>query len=242
MCESKFKNADGSTKWSDLLDALLEYAADFGRDWLWKADLPPHGIEPSEFPRVLKALEFVAPDISRRSWEKHWDWVRESVAPLPWEAHDDEAEFYDRLAQLDDAAYWRRIDQIAELVGSSVVGPHPEYDVDLSRRTKPATKARTPIFWPKTDSLTEIEPAVYVAAIAQVEVAGKTIRCPLHEERTPSFRVWPDPEGGWYCYGCSRGGTIYEFAAHFWDLSVPLRGDAFREVNHRLKEMFGVRD
>lgn len=35
--------------------------------------------------------------------------------------------------------------------------------------------------------------------------------CPLHGEKTPSMCFYPD--GGWYCYGCHRGGdtiTLYK--------------------------------
>lgn len=36
--------------------------------------------------------------------------------------------------------------------------------------------------------------------------------CPLHDERTPSFYVFPD--GGWHCFGkCDRGGDIYTLIA-----------------------------
>jgi hypothetical protein len=35
----------------------------------------------------------------------------------------------------------------------------------------------------------------------------------LHEDRTPSLHVYGDPERGWFCFGCGRGGSIYDFAA-----------------------------
>lgn len=34
----------------------------------------------------------------------------------------------------------------------------------------------------------------------------------LHEERMPSCMVWPD-ECGWWCFGCGRGGGIYDLAS-----------------------------
>ncbi len=42
-------------------------------------------------------------------------------------------------------------------------------------------------------------------------------RCPLpdHEDRSPSFTVYPD-EGGWFCYGCLRGGDVVELARFAW--------------------------
>lgn len=38
-------------------------------------------------------------------------------------------------------------------------------------------------------------------------------RCPLpdHEDRTPSFYIYPGETGGrWWCYGCSRGGDVVD--------------------------------
>lgn len=42
-------------------------------------------------------------------------------------------------------------------------------------------------------------------------------RCPLpdHEDRSPSFTVYPG-DGGWFCYGCLRGGDVIELARFAW--------------------------
>src|SRR5215212_11622250 len=42
-------------------------------------------------------------------------------------------------------------------------------------------------------------------------------RCPIpgHEDRTPSFTVYPG-DGGWFCYGCLRGGDVVELARLAW--------------------------
>ena len=40
-----------------------------------------------------------------------------------------------------------------------------------------------------------------------------TTRCPLpnHEDRTPSFYIYPGQVGGrWWCYSCSRGGDVVD--------------------------------
>lgn len=34
-------------------------------------------------------------------------------------------------------------------------------------------------------------------------------QCPIHEDRTPSFRVNPD-KGFWFCHGCGAGGDVVE--------------------------------
>jgi hypothetical protein len=50
------------------------------------------------------------------------------------------------------------------------------------------------------------------------------------------------PERGWYCFGCRRGGSIYDLAAvpYFSGQSgeVLLRGERFIEVRERLMAMF----
>jgi CHC2-type zinc finger protein len=43
--------------------------------------------------------------------------------------------------------------------------------------------------------------------------------CPLpdHEERTPSFTVYPETNS-WFCYGCLRGGDGITLAQRAWDI------------------------
>jgi hypothetical protein len=73
-------------------------------------------------------------------------------------------------------------------------------------------------------------------------LAGRTpnregkVCCPFHQDSRPSLQLYPD--GGFYCFGsgCGRGGTIFDFAAHLWD--IPPRGAGFRELRRRLSERF----
>ncbi len=46
-----------------------------------------------------------------------------------------------------------------------------------------------------------------------------TARCPLpgHDEKTPSFTVYPG-DRGWYCFGCQRGGDVVELASIAWGI------------------------
>jgi DNA primase len=46
-----------------------------------------------------------------------------------------------------------------------------------------------------------------------------TARCPLpgHDERTPSFTVYPG-DRGWWCYGCQRGGDVVNLARLAWGI------------------------
>jgi hypothetical protein len=91
--------------------------------------------------------------------------------------------------------------------------------------------------------LLEIPPARYAHVLADREPdrAGK-IACPFHDDGRPSLELYPD--GSFYCFGCRRGGTIYDFASHLWrpgqPAGAPLRGRQFIEVRRRLSACFGI--
>ena len=87
----------------------------------------------------------------------------------------------------------------------------------------------------REDVLREIPPSTYVEALTGEQVPSSgVIRCPLpdHDDRTPSFKVYDDPERGWYCFGCHRAGRIYEFGSAL--LGLGTRGDEFLELRRRL--------
>jgi hypothetical protein len=88
----------------------------------------------------------------------------------------------------------------------------------------------------RVDVLMEIAPTVYVSLLTGREVGhdGK-VRCPFHadgQERTPSLHVWEDPEHGWFCFGCERGGTIIDFGAELYGIAP--HGREFHEIRRRL--------
>jgi DNA primase len=59
----------------------------------------------------------------------------------------------------------------------------------------------------------------------------------LHEDRQPSLHVYDDPGRGWYCFGCARGGSIYDFAALLFGRGT--RGEDFIELRRELAAMIG---
>jgi CHC2 zinc finger/RepB DNA-primase from phage plasmid len=89
------------------------------------------------------------------------------------------------------------------------------------------------------DPLLRIEPRVYVERLAGLHVsrAGK-VRCPFHDDDTPSLHVYRDPQRGWYCYGCKRGGSIYDFAGLL--LGVDTRGRAFVALHRELTKILAA--
>jgi len=42
--------------------------------------------------------------------------------------------------------------------------------------------------------------------------------CPLHGEKTPSLRLYDEPERGWYCFGCCKGGDAVRLYAELYRL------------------------
>jgi len=65
------------------------------------------------------------------------------------------------------------------------------------------------------------------------------VSCPFHgEDRTPSLHVYEHPAAGWYCYGCGRGGSIFDLAAAVFGLST--RGREFVELRARLQAALGA--
>lgn len=91
------------------------------------------------------------------------------------------------------------------------------------------------------DPLLCVAPRVYIQVLSGEIVSreGKA-RCPLHGDRAASLQAYREPSRGWYCYGCRRGGSIYDFAAHLWGLST--RGPEFAELADALCHTFGPDD
>jgi len=51
----------------------------------------------------------------------------------------------------------------------------------------------------------------FISGYTTLKRCGKNYKglCPLHKEKTPSFYVNPDK--GWYCHGCNKGGDVFTF-------------------------------
>jgi hypothetical protein len=109
---------------------------------------------------------------------------------------------------------------VAELY--SAVGPLP-----LARResvSRPVGRTR----------LDAVAPEVYVRVLTGQRVGrSRKVRCPFHDDRNASLHVYPDPERGWYCFGCRRGGSVYDLAAALW--GRPLRGREFLELRRNVQ-------
>jgi DNA primase len=73
-----------------------------------------------------------------------------------------------------------------------------------------------------------------VGEVVSLRKAGKNYvgLCPFHGERTPSFYVSPD-KGTFYCFGCRKGGSVFDFVMETQHLSFP-------EAVETLAKRFGI--
>lgn len=73
-----------------------------------------------------------------------------------------------------------------------------------------------------------------IGATVGLRRSGKAYKglCPFHDERSPSFYVFPDTKT-WRCFGCNEGGDLFTFVAKQQNLD-------FGEVLRTLAEKAGV--
>ncbi len=117
-------------------------------------------------------------------------------------------------------------------------GPAMSGDSGMRRQ---AASSSLPIRAP--DPLLSVLPPVYFERLTGLRVgrSGK-LCCLFHNDRMPSLHVYHEPGRGWYCFGCGRGGSIYDLAALLWltgqSKEEPLRGRRFVEVRESLMAIF----
>jgi hypothetical protein len=116
---------------------------------------------------------------------------------------------------------------VAELVATAVIGTPTPAAACTDATPSPVGD----------DRLRRIPPAVYVTVLTGQALGrdGK-VTCPFHEDRTPSLHVYARAEQGWYCFGCGRGGSIYDLAAELYGVSA--RGRGFLRLRAVLQQRF----
>src|SRR5215207_3415673 len=73
-----------------------------------------------------------------------------------------------------------------------------------------------------------------VSNYVQLKKAGRNFKalCPFHQEKTPSFVVFPD-SGNFKCFGCGKGGDVFTFYKEIERVE-------FREALEELAKRAGV--
>jgi len=132
-------------------------------------------------------------------------------------------------------AEWRQDEILAELEWRKHIAKATKHDSRgpksprRSQRQKDLLELARELkdHWPIDRFLTQL-------LSCQLKPAGrnrmKTLCClPGHREHTPSMVVYLDQGRAW-CYGCNRGGDIFDLTAHFFALS------SFRDQVEKLAE------
>lgn len=116
---------------------------------------------------------------------------------------------------------------LGELVGGL---PDPPVELMPERRRGPRRGSR--------DALLNVAPERYVSVLTGQQVGrSRKVSCPLHEDSTPSLHVYRDPGRGWFCFGCRRGGSIYDLAGAVWGIEP--RGAGFAALREGLRVALG---
>lgn len=175
-----------------------------------------------------------------------FSWLRRQTAALDGPTRM--AVFYALPGHRQDEA-WVEQSKRAEL---DQLEEADEVDTDRYRelvstldRDKPPRPKHKPQQWladVRHDDLLDIPSATYIEALSGEYVGRGDVMCPLPdhegERNRPSLRVY-EATNTWYCWGCHRGGTIFDLAAGLWGIEP--RGKGFLEIKRRLAERFGMR-
>ena len=86
------------------------------------------------------------------------------------------------------------------------------------------------------DPLWLVPPPVYFERLTGLRVgpSGK-LHCLFHDDRSPSLHVYREPGRGWYCFGCGRGGSVFDLASLLWGRGT--RGPDFVELRRELERL-----
>lgn len=124
-----------------------------------------------------------------------------------------------------------------------------EINGELSRRRSLEGKPNAPA-WPKQPAdpkaeLAEIKRRVSLVDFIHREADWREFErrgrgdvwccCPLpgHDEKSPSFHIDEDKQV-WHCFGCGKGGDLFELARHLWGEGL------FFRVAERLRAVAGM--
>jgi hypothetical protein len=149
-----------------------------------------------------------------------------------------------RYCHLVHADLTSRAYDIRDLVGG--LPDPPADDPRAPKRIRRGQMQPSPRRTAISDPIDRWTPREYFAALCNIteyDRDGK-VRCPLPDHDDPRASLWigETPEEGWFCFGCSRGGRIFDLASLLiggpW--GIDLRGDAFRAARAELERRLGV--
>jgi hypothetical protein len=149
-----------------------------------------------------------------------------------------------RYCQVIHADLTSRAYDVRDLVGE--LPDPPADDPRAPKRIRRQHTAPSPRRAAIDDPVDRLAPRAYFAelcGITEIDRDGKA-RCPLPDHDDPRASMWigETSDDGWYCYGCGRGGRIFDLASLLiggpW--GADLRGDAFRAARAELERRLHV--
>jgi hypothetical protein len=149
---------------------------------------------------------------------------------------------FDELPPDVQADAWRFLSIMVSDRSTTLADTQGIVEAPLSppKRTRPRREWKPQAVGPAGRDLDLIPVEDYVHALTGQEIDTRRPSCcplPDHDDQTASFHAYEN--GSWICYGCDRGGRIFDLAAAVWGIHGPLRGDVFRDLRSRLQEVFG---
>lgn len=186
---------------------FLEYASRLENEW--KQTLPRYTDKEllTIFPEAKRIIPFKI-----REWKQEQSRVIEVIKAKLRIVH--------KKSTKENRWFWKEV--IKQLDGQKLV----EINKHLSRlyRQRFIAENRKP----KGDRLSE-EQIQQALSVPLVDVAMRSIKlrragrtfmglCPFHNERRPSFHIYPQ-KNNFYCYGCNKGGNVINFIRETQGLS-----------------------
>ena len=147
----------------------------------------------------------------------------------------------DALLAIEPVEYIRALLGVEAHAGLKIVCPFHHLSVagEAQGRVSPARSladASSTDRASSSDLLLLVPPPVYFERLTGLRVgrSGK-LNCLFHDDRTPSLHVYREPKRGWYCFGCGRGGSVYDLAALLTGRST--RGQDFLKLRRKLEQL-----
>src|SRR4051812_8456046 len=149
-----------------------------------------------------------------------------------------------RYCQLIHADLTSRAYDVRDLVGD-LPDPPPD-DPRAPKRIRRQHTTSSPRRSAIDDPVERWTPRDYFAALCGVTETDRDskVQCVLPDHDDPRASLWvgDTPDAGWFCFGCNRGGRIFDLASLLiggpW--GADLRGDAFRTARAELERRLRI--
>lgn len=161
-------------------------------------------------------------EASPQQIDSAFDWLRAELHHLAVTARDRVAAvqpdgqpaYNEFIATEEEARLWWAVYHLGNPRGQGMPTP----PLPGTRRSRPTSVGSRNLFQTVKDVVSVQELAERFTTLRPAGPGKLKGRCPLHEERTPSFYVYEGSQR-WQCFGaCASGGDVVELARRLMDL------------------------